>query len=78
MSIVMLPFSLLILIMWLLFVCHVDFLKEQNLGFLDYLYFSLCFELVDFSPEFNDFCFLFFLDVIAWVLFVCLFVCLFF
>jgi hypothetical protein len=32
-----------------------DFLKEPDLSFVDSLYSSFCFSLVDFSPEFDYF-----------------------
>ena len=33
----------------------VDFFKEPAFGFVDSLYGSLCFYLIDFGPEFDDF-----------------------
>jgi hypothetical protein len=57
------PFSFLILLIWRLSLCPlvslamsfiylVDFLKEPAPRFVDSLYSSFCFYLVDFSPEF--------------------------
>jgi len=72
-SIVMYPFSFLILLIWVFFVhlivnldkglsilliflnVHlIDFLKEPTC-FIDSFYWSLCFYLIDFSPEFGCF-----------------------
>jgi hypothetical protein len=60
------PFSFLILLIWILSLCPlvslakgdfylVDFLKKTAPGFVDSLYSSFCFYLVDFSPEFDYF-----------------------
>ena len=62
-SVVISPFSFLILLIWILSLCPlvcldnylVDFLKEPALSFVDSLYDSCCFYLVDFSPEFDYF-----------------------
>ena len=65
-SVVMSPFLLLILLIWILSLCPVVslakdlsilliFLKEPAPGFVDSLYSSLCLFLVDFSTEFDYF-----------------------
>jgi hypothetical protein len=57
------PFSFLILLIWVLSLCSldslakglpylVDFLKEPAPGFVDSLYSSFCFYLVNFTPDF--------------------------
>jgi hypothetical protein len=65
-SVVMSPFSFLILLIRILSLCPLvsiakgliyldDFLKEPAPGLVDSLYSSFCFHLVDFSPEFDYF-----------------------
>ena len=65
-SVVIAPFSFLILLIWILSLCPlvrlakgliylVGFLKEPAPGFVDSLYGSLSFYLIDFRPEFDDF-----------------------
>ena len=65
-SVVMSPFSFLILLIKLLFLCPLVslakglsilliFLKEPTPGLVDSLNSSFCFPLVDFSPEFDYF-----------------------
>ena len=46
--------SLCLWLVWLMFYL-VDFCKEPAPGFVDSLYSSFCFYLVDFSPEFDYF-----------------------
>jgi hypothetical protein len=64
--IVMSPFSLLILLIWILSLCPLVslskglsilliFLKNPAPGFVDSLYSSFWFYLIDFSPEFDYF-----------------------
>ena len=66
-SVVMSPFSFLILLIGILSLCplvslakegfiySVGFLKEPAPGLVDSFYSSFCFYLVDFSPEFDYF-----------------------
>ena len=48
-----------------MFISLVESFKESASGFVDSLYSSLCFYLVDFSPEFDYFLLSILLDVFA-------------